>query len=36
MDKEGGIPPSTSLMVRGNVIRDTNEAEVSYILYLNI
>jgi len=28
MGEGGQIPPSTNLLVRGNVVKETNEAEV--------
>lgn len=34
--ENGKIPPSTSLMVRGDSIKDSNEGEVSLIIFNNI
>jgi hypothetical protein len=36
MGEGGQVPPSTSLMMRGNILKETNESEVFKNFHLSI
>jgi hypothetical protein len=35
MGEGGQVPPSTSLMIRGNILKETNETEVCRFMIYN-